>query len=101
VVLASGGYPEKYDKGHHIHGLNAQHQLDNHPAVKVETEGIENWMAEVDSFFQPQIYHAGTAIDQGHLVTAGGRVLSVCSVCLSLRGAVEAAYAGDNGCENL
>ena len=48
VVLASKGYPGKYEKGYAIEGLE-----------------------EVDT----KIYHMGTKFDEGRLVTAGGRVL--------------------------
>ena len=67
VMLASGGYPEKYEKG------------------KVIELGRAPQMAEV--------YHSGTARDaEGRLVTAGGRVLGVCCVRDTLREAVGAAY---------
>ncbi len=54
VVLASQGYPGKYEKGLQIIGLNE--------AAKVE--GVK-------------IFHAGTAEKDGQIVTAGGRVLGV------------------------
>ncbi len=67
VMLASGGYPEKYEKG------------------KVIELGRAPQMAEV--------YHSGTARDaEERLVTAGGRVLGVCCVRDTLREAVGAAY---------
>ncbi|KAA3640440.1 MAG: phosphoribosylamine--glycine ligase [Proteobacteria bacterium] len=69
VVMAAGGYPESYDKGAIIHGLPLQ-QTD----VKV--------------------FHAGTALDNQQLVTAGGRVLCVCAVGDDLSQAREKAYAG-------
>ncbi len=50
IVLASKGYPEAYDKGYEIGGLN-------------EVEGI--------------VYHMGTAMKNGRYVTNGGRVLFV------------------------
>lgn len=56
VVMAAGGYPESYQKGYVIHGLTGV----DHPDVK--------------------IFHAGTAIEQDHVVTAGGRVLNVCAL---------------------
>jgi phosphoribosylamine--glycine ligase len=49
-VLASKGYPEAYDKGFVIEGLN-------------DVEGI--------------VYHMGTALKEGRYVTNGGRVLFV------------------------
>ena len=55
VILASGGYPLAYEKGKEITGLT-EGQLD---------------AADVT------VYHAGTAIKEGKLVTNGGRVLGV------------------------
>ncbi len=70
VVLASGGYPDAYQKG------------------KVIT-GIEQ--AEADP--QVTVYHAGTAEVDGFLVTSGGRVLGVTAADETLKGAVQRAYA--------
>ncbi len=68
VMLASGGYPGKYEKGKPI-------DLGKAPE-----------MAE--------IYHSGTGRDaEGNLVTAGGRVLGVCCTAGDLKTAVERAYA--------
>lgn len=67
VMLASGGYPENYEKG------------------KVIELGCAPQMAEV--------YHSGTACNEnGELVTAGGRVLGVCCVRDTLEDAIGAAY---------
>ncbi len=68
VMLASGGYPGKYEKG------------------KVIRLGNAEAMAE--------LYHSGTALnDDGEYVTAGGRVLGVCCTADDLETAVERAYA--------
>jgi len=69
VALASGGYPGKYATRLPIHGIEA---AATHPGVRV--------------------FHAGTALADGRLVTAGGRVLSVTAVAATLRGAIDAAY---------
>ncbi len=70
VVLASGGYPGKVASGKRIDGLDADLGAD----VKV--------------------FHAGTRLDaDGHAVTAGGRVLTVCALGADIADAREKAYA--------
>jgi phosphoribosylamine--glycine ligase len=69
VVLASGGYPGDYDKGKVITGIT---QAEEVPGVIV--------------------YHAGTAMRDGELVTSGGRVLNVTAVAPTLAEARERAY---------
>src|ERR1051325_4727080 len=54
VVLASGGYPGNYAKGKVINGLDAVAKLPN-----------------------TKVFHAGTALKDGQIVTNGGRVLGV------------------------
>ena len=70
VVLASGGYPGRYTTGHLISGLEA---AEARPGVTV--------------------FHAGTALREGRLVTDGGRVLGVTAVAEDLPAAIRAAYA--------
>src|SRR5213594_357581 len=69
VVLASGGYPNKYETGKIISGLDE--------AVKLE---------------DVQIFHAGTSWVRGELVTAGGRVLAVTALGSTIEGARARAY---------
>ena len=71
VVLASGGYPQKYESGKPITGL-VNGQLPGGGAT---------------------VFHAGTKLEDGGLVTAGGRVLGVTAVAETLQAAVKAAYA--------
>lgn len=68
VVLAAGGYPESYKKGDVI--------TVKEPLPK-------------DTF----VFHAGTALVDGKVVTAGGRVIAVTAIGPSLREAVDRAYA--------
>lgn len=75
VVLASGGYPEHYEKGKVISGLE-NGQLPRSDAV---------------------IYHAGTDQKDGRLVTSGGRVLGVAATADTLKAAVDKAYAAAEG----
>jgi phosphoribosylamine--glycine ligase len=68
VVLASGGYPSKYDVGKPITGLEAAGGEDVH------------------------IFHAGTRRENDSLVTAGGRVLAVTALGDTVSAAREVAY---------
>ncbi|TAH38640.1 MAG: phosphoribosylamine--glycine ligase [Planctomycetota bacterium] len=70
VVLASGGYPGNYATGHPIEGLDAVAQ------------GREL-----------QVFHCGTALRDGRLVTAGGRVLAVSALGDDLNSARRRAYS--------
>jgi phosphoribosylamine--glycine ligase len=70
VVLASGGYPGKYKKGLPITGVDEASAL---PGVVV--------------------FHAGTTIKDGQLLTAGGRVLGVSATGADLKDAQAKAYS--------
>ena len=72
VVLASGGYPVAYEKGKEITGL-------------------EN--GQVPGAADVTVYHAGTAIKDGKLVTNGGRGLGVTATAATLPEALKKAYA--------
>ena len=72
VVMASLGYPGSYEKGSAIYGVEKADAV----------EGVK-------------VFHAGTDRDaSGALVSAGGRVLTVCATADTLRAAVDRAYAG-------
>ena len=71
VVLASGGYPQTYESGKRITG-HVEGQLPGGEAT---------------------VFHAGTRLEGGELVTAGGRVLGVTAVAETLLAAVKDAYA--------
>jgi phosphoribosylamine--glycine ligase len=68
VIAASGGYPGKYISGIPIAGLD---QSDDDGVI---------------------VFHAGTAVKDGQLVTAGGRVLAVTAESADLRDALNKIY---------
>jgi phosphoribosylamine--glycine ligase len=68
VVMAAGGYPGDYAKGDVIEGLPEQESADL------------------------KVFHAGTAINQGRAVTAGGRVLCVSALGTTVSEAQKKAY---------
>ncbi len=74
IILASGGYPVAYEKGKEITGLE-EGQLPDSDAV---------------------IYHAGDALQEGRLVTSGGRVLGVTATASTLPRALKKAYAASD-----
>ncbi|HXN85515.1 MAG TPA: phosphoribosylamine--glycine ligase [Candidatus Binataceae bacterium] len=82
VVLASGGYPGEYRKGIPITGLEMIEG--NAPS-----EAKVKWAMEKT---RVKVFHAGTAMQDGKLVTDGGRVLAVTAISDSLQKAVAAAY---------
>jgi phosphoribosylamine--glycine ligase len=69
VVMASQGYPGVYKKGHPIRGL-----------------------VDADSLPDVKVFHAGTALDDGGVITAGGRVLNVTALGDSIAKAKLNAY---------
>jgi phosphoribosylamine--glycine ligase len=66
IMLVSGGYPEDYEKGQEINGL--------------------------DSVTDSIVFHAGTAKKDGQVVTNGGRVLAITSLDLDFREAIKKSY---------
>ncbi len=68
VVLAAGGYPDDYAKGHVITGLPATESGDG------------------------KVFHAGTRRQDGKIVTAGGRVLCACALGDNISDAQHKAY---------
>jgi len=69
VVMASGGYPDDYEKGKKITGIEEAEQLED-----------------------VVVFHAGTAIKDGDLVTSGGRVLGVTALGDEIAQAKAKAY---------
>ena len=69
VVLASGGYPVKYEKGYEIKGLDNYENDDEHV-----------------------VFHAGTKQVDGKMVTNGGRVLGLTALADDLDTAIRKAY---------
>ena len=68
VILASGGYPEAYEKGKAID------------------------LGGADALADTWVFHSGTAVKDGHLVTSGGRVLGVTATGDTLKTAIDRAY---------
>ena len=82
VVLASGGYPGDYRKGIPIAGLE---KIEGSAPSDVKVK----WALEKT---RVKVFHAGTAMRDGQLVTDGGRVLAVTAISDTLQKAVTAAY---------
>ncbi|HEX5515885.1 MAG TPA: phosphoribosylamine--glycine ligase, partial [Gammaproteobacteria bacterium] len=69
VVMAAGGYPDNYSKGHLITGLPTEELTDR------------------------KVFHAGTRLtEEGKVLTSGGRVLCVCALGETVADAQEKAY---------
>jgi len=68
-VLAAGGYPDTVRKGDPIEGLDAAARLPG------------------------KVFHAGTALEHGRIVTSGGRVLCAVGLGETVSEAQRAAYA--------
>ena len=66
VMLVSGGYPEAYEKNKEITGF--------------------------DNVEKSTVYHAGTNINEGEVVTSGGRVMAITSLGDSIEEALEKSY---------
>lgn len=70
VVIAAGGYPGSYVSGQQISGLDLANQGET------------------------RVFHAGTRLLDGQVVTAGGRVLCVCAMGDNVSEAAKTAYSG-------
>ena len=71
VVMASGGYPVSYKKGYEISGI-------------ADAEAMDDMI----------VFHAGTKVSDGKILTNGGRVLGVTAVAENLDAAIKRAYEG-------
>lgn len=71
VVMASGGYPDAYEKGKVITGLN-----------------------DANTLKDVAVFHAATKAQNGQIVTDGGRILGVTALASDLKSAVNRAYQG-------
>ena len=72
VVAASGGYPDAYEKGKAIAGIN---KAESHDAI---------------------VFHAGTTLENSEVVTSGGRVLGITAVEENFDKAIAIAYDAIN-----
>ncbi len=70
VVMAAGGYPGVYPKGHPISGLESARRMKD-----------------------VVVFHAGTSLKEKKVVTSGGRVLGVTALGQTVEKAIERAYA--------
>lgn len=70
VVLASKGYPGEYEKGKAISGLD-------------DTKSLKDAV----------VFHAGTSLKDGNIVTSGGRVLGVTAMADTIESAITRAYS--------
>ena len=71
VVMAPGGYPDNYETGKVITGLDRANALED-----------------------VTVFHAGTQSQNGNIVTGGGRTLAVTAVAPELKSAIDLAYRG-------
>ncbi len=69
VVVSSGGYPGSYETGDEITGLEDANKVDD-----------------------TVVFHAGTALKDGKVVSSGGRVLGVTSLGKDVKQAIDRAY---------
>ena len=69
IVMASDGYPAKYEQGFPIYGID-----------------------DAEALGDVTVFHAGTDSREGQLLTAGGRVLAVTGADRDIKSAIDRAY---------
>ncbi len=103
VVLASGGYPGDYEKGKRISEsanqrmANGEWRMANGKWQMANGESANQRISESSlstayRLLSTEIFHAGTKLQDGELVTSGGRVLAIVATAPTLAEARERAY---------
>jgi phosphoribosylamine--glycine ligase len=95
VVMASGGYPDPYQTGEVITGLENSASIEGINVFHAGTEhNGENIVTAGGRVLCINVFHAGTEHNGENIVTAGGRVLCVTAVAEGLQDAIHRAYQG-------
>ncbi|MGB7394045.1 MAG: phosphoribosylglycinamide synthetase C domain-containing protein, partial [Pricia sp.] len=96
VMLVSGGYPEAYEKGKEIEGLETVVSTDNSESIGTVSVSRSNSGSGIHSESETAegslVFHAGTRLDGNKIVTNGGRVMAITSYGENFKDALETSY---------
>lgn len=101
VMLVSGGYPGRYEKGKEITGLELLAEYPEHARQNLEQDGqspdkvkgsMERTAIGNDQAGRSVIFHAGTRLEGEKVLTSGGRVIAVSSYGSDMKEALERCY---------